>query len=207
MVWHVAEAVPMAGHVPAWAQCVLPLWFLQDLSPCLLLTTACQEARSSYCCLIFHVCRQVGEDKVYYRSHWECFKQWGTEKLVPDSCKPCSSCVTEMLGRGGWWRLTCTRGSQSATWPPWTLSGTPYAHLFPLCSFSWRGTYGPEYESPKQKMYSSCFVKYPNTLLFFSYQLLVQLQTLYFGTINKILKKVSPCLNSYTVHNEELKLK
>lgn len=60
----------------------------------------------------------------------------------------------------GWWMLACTRGSQCVTRPPWTLFGKTYAHLLPLCSFSWRGTYGPEYVSWKQKMYSCRFPKY-----------------------------------------------
>lgn len=132
-----------------------------------LLTSEKPDSGPPCCCFLFYAYSHLGRKEVCYRSHWESSEQCRPKKLVPDSCRLCSSCVRKPWG--GWWRLTCTRGSQSATRPPWTLPGTPYAHLLPLCSFSWRGTYGLEYGSTEQKMYSYHIVKYTEYTLFFSY--------------------------------------
>lgn len=86
----------------------------------------------------------------------------------------------------GWWMLACTRGSRCVTGPPWTLFGKTYAHLLPLCSFSWRGTYGPEYVSWKQKIYSCSFLKYSEyfhfspTSFYFSYEPYILPQLFFF---------------------------
>lgn len=151
----------MVGNVPPQAQ-FPPLWPHQEL------TSEKPDPWPLCCCFLLYAYSHLGRREICYRSHRESSKQCRPEKLVPDSCRLCSSCVRKSWG--GWWRLTCTRGSQSATRPPWTLPGTPYAHLLPLCSFSWRGTYGLEYGSTEQKMYSYLLiysVKYTEYTLFF----------------------------------------
>lgn len=39
----------------------------------------------------------LGEGDVCHSPHQRCFKPYRTEKVVPDSCRLCSSCVTKVL--------------------------------------------------------------------------------------------------------------
>lgn len=194
-----------AVAAPWWAMSPLRHHVLQPCDPTRnsdpLLTSEKPDSWPLCCCFLLYTYRHLGRREVCYRSHWECSKQCGPEKLVLDSCRLCSSCVGKHWG--GWWRLTFTRGSQSATRPPWTPPGTPYAHLLPLCSFSWRGTYGPEYGSTEQKMYSHT-VKYTEHTLFFLLLASTLVMNLIFCQNKWNFERDQLFLSSYAVHNKKL---